>query len=125
MYLPRNRTSWDLYMLKDRSKDKFYGRSQLVRLRGKYTVQTAHCALFIIHKSSQTPNKDKKKKVAERRNKRCQCLWCDGRESEWRSWGSRWSIQTPAHSLSSNYHDPLFSHRTDRQTKKEIYCIQS
>ena len=45
MYLPRNRTSWDKYMLKDISKYKFYGRSQLVRLRGKYTVQTAHCAL--------------------------------------------------------------------------------
>ena len=35
-------------MLKDRSKDKFYGRSHLVRLRGKYTVQTAHCALHNI-----------------------------------------------------------------------------
>ena len=46
MYSPRNRTSWDLYMLKDRSKDKFYGRSHLVRLRGKYTVQTAHCAML-------------------------------------------------------------------------------
>ena len=45
MCLPRNRTSWDLYMLKGRSKDKFYGRSQLIRLRGKYTVQTAHCAV--------------------------------------------------------------------------------
>ena len=45
MYLPRNRTSWDEYMLKDISKYKFYDRSQLVRLRGKYTVQTAHCAL--------------------------------------------------------------------------------
>ena len=32
-------------MLLDRSKYKFYGRSQLVRLRGKYTVQTAHCAM--------------------------------------------------------------------------------
>ena len=32
-------------MLKDISKYKFYGRSQLVRLRGKYTVQTAHCAV--------------------------------------------------------------------------------
>ena len=45
MYLPRNRTSWDEYMLKDISKYKFYDRSQLVRLRGKYTVQTAHCAM--------------------------------------------------------------------------------
>jgi len=58
MYSPRNRTSWDLYMLKDRSKDKFYGRSHLVRLRGKYTVQTAHCALImrnIVHDLSGTP----------------------------------------------------------------------
>ena len=52
MYLPRNRTSWDLYMLLDRSKYKFYGRSQLVRLRGKYTVQTAYCALQALKKLS-------------------------------------------------------------------------
>ena len=32
-------------MLKDISNYNFYGRSELVRLRGKYTVQTAHCAL--------------------------------------------------------------------------------
>ena len=46
-------------MLKDRSKDKFYGRSHLVRLRGKYTVQTAHCALgwilFLIYFSAPFP----------------------------------------------------------------------
>ena len=45
MCLPRNRTSWDLYMLLDISKYKFYGRSQLGLVRGKYTVQTAHCAV--------------------------------------------------------------------------------
>ena len=53
MHLPRNRTSWDKYMLKDISKYKFYGRSQLVRLRGKYTVQTAHCAVEKIGKSEK------------------------------------------------------------------------
>ena len=45
MYSPRNRTSWDKYMLKDISKYNFYGRSQFVRLRGKYTHQCTHCAL--------------------------------------------------------------------------------
>ena len=34
-------------MLKDISNYNFYGRSELVRLRGKYTVQTAHCALVM------------------------------------------------------------------------------
>ena len=46
MHFPRNRTRWDKYMLQDISNYNFYGRSELVRLRGKYTVQTAHCALF-------------------------------------------------------------------------------
>ena len=32
-------------MVKDTSKHEFYGRSQLVRLRGKYTAQFTHCAL--------------------------------------------------------------------------------
>ena len=45
MYSPRNRTSWDKYMLKDISKYNFYGRSQFVRLRGKYTHQCTHCAM--------------------------------------------------------------------------------
>ena len=54
MHLPRNRTSWDKYMLKDISKYKFYGRSQLVRLRGKYTVQTAHCAVSQGHPELST-----------------------------------------------------------------------
>ena len=45
MHFPRNRTRWDKYMLQDISNYNFYGRSELVRLRGKYTVQTAHCAL--------------------------------------------------------------------------------
>ena len=34
-------------MLKDISKYNFYGRSQFVRLRGKYTAQCTHCALGI------------------------------------------------------------------------------
>ena len=46
LYSPRNRTSWDKYMLKDISKYNFYGRSQFVRLRGKYTAQCTHCAMF-------------------------------------------------------------------------------
>ena len=46
MHLPRNRTRWDKYMLKDISN--YNGRSELVRLRGKYTVQTAHCALVVL-----------------------------------------------------------------------------
>ena len=33
-------------MLKDISKYNFYGRSQFVRLRGKYTHQSTHCALL-------------------------------------------------------------------------------
>ena len=45
MHFPRNRTRWDKYMLQDISNYNFYGRSELVRLRGKYTVQTAHCAV--------------------------------------------------------------------------------
>ena len=45
MYSPRNRTSWDKYMLKDISKYNFYGRCHFVRLRGKYTAQCTHCAL--------------------------------------------------------------------------------
>ena len=45
MHFPRNRTRWDKYMLQDISNYKFYSRSELVRLRGKYTVQTAHCAV--------------------------------------------------------------------------------
>ena len=49
MYSPRNQTSWDKYMLKDISKYKFYGRSQLIRLRGKYTVQSTHCAMYWVH----------------------------------------------------------------------------
>ena len=47
MHFPRNRTRWDKYMLQDISNYNFYGRSELVRLRGKYTVQTAHCAVEI------------------------------------------------------------------------------
>ena len=55
MYSPCNRTSWDKYMLKDISNYNFYGRSQLVRLRGKYTVQTAHCALETLHLEVKAP----------------------------------------------------------------------
>ena len=36
-------------MLKDISKYNFYGRSQFVRLRGKYTAQCTHCALVGPH----------------------------------------------------------------------------
>ena len=46
MYRPRNRTSWDRYMLNGISKHKFQDMSQLVRLRGKHTAHTlcsAHC----------------------------------------------------------------------------------
>ena len=45
MYFPSNRTRWDKYMLKDMSKYKFQGKSHLVRLEGKKSQQTAHCAL--------------------------------------------------------------------------------
>ena len=41
-------------MLKDISKYNFYGRSQFVRLRGKYTHQCTHCALAIDHISIRT-----------------------------------------------------------------------
>ena len=34
-------------MLKDISKYNFYGRSHFVRLRGKYTAQCTHCALYM------------------------------------------------------------------------------
>ena len=33
-------------MLKDISKYNFYGRSHFVRLRGKYTAQCTHCAMY-------------------------------------------------------------------------------
>ena len=33
-------------MLKNLSRQKFYDRSQLLRLEGKHTAQTAHCAVL-------------------------------------------------------------------------------
>ena len=43
---PSNRASWDRYMLTGISRHKFFDMSQLVRLEGKHTVQTVHCALL-------------------------------------------------------------------------------
>ena len=58
MHSPCNRTSWDKNMLKDTSNYNFYGRSQLVRLWGKYTVQTAHCAMESLHITTCQPCAD-------------------------------------------------------------------
>ena len=51
--LPRNRTSWLKYMLNGISKHNFLDMSQLVRLRGKHTTQTAHCALQQIYSAAR------------------------------------------------------------------------
>ena len=39
-------------------KYKFYGRSELVRLRGKYTVQSTHCAMDRIPMNANTATID-------------------------------------------------------------------
>ena len=43
-------------MLKDISKYKFYGRAQFVRLRGKYTHQSTHCAVEKSQKNAISVN---------------------------------------------------------------------
>ena len=42
---PSNRTSGDKYMLNNLSRRNFSDMSQLVRLEGKNTTQSAHCAV--------------------------------------------------------------------------------
>ena len=47
-----NGKSWDKYLLNGIPQHKFYDRSDLVRLRGKYTEQCTHCAVEQERKSS-------------------------------------------------------------------------
>ena len=46
-------------MLKDISKYNFYGRSQFVRLRGKYTHQCTHCAVEWCRNTSRIDHLDR------------------------------------------------------------------
>ena len=44
-FFPSNRTSWDKSLFNGIQKHKFYHRSELVQLPGKYTEQSTHCAV--------------------------------------------------------------------------------